>query len=216
MAALTQIIGSYSFPQVMLLGIVVFFLYLVYLKMTDDDYYSELQDLKSKYKARMWSYLSGELRIVESTSLGNVSEILNVKELDEDDELYKEYIMFSLVLERNLYSHVYESIKTAVRVNGFHDMNESELTVYIREKSLAILEDSRKNINDKSMYYPSLRGTDEKRFSVEQARTFFDKVVRKSVKLYQKEKEDIKELKKKYSLWAKINFIGAIINKFKK
>lgn len=216
MAILTQIIGSYTFPQVMLLGIVLFFLYIIYLKATDDDYYSELQELKSKYKARMWSYLSSELRVVESRSLANVAEILNISELEEDDDKYKEYIMFSLVLERNLYSHVYESIKTAIRINGFHEMDDADLSIYINEKAVSLLEDSRRHINDKTMYYPSLRGTDNQRFTVEQARAFFDKVVRKSIKLYRQEKEEIKKLKKKYSLWSKINFIGALINKFKK
>lgn len=217
MESLLTLLGSYTFAQVMFLLIVVFLLYLVYLKMTDDDYYSELQDIKTKYRARMWEFTSGELRIIEAHSLDNVEKLLGLKgSLDITSDKQKQFAMFSLVLERTLHHTIFEAIKTAIRVNGFHNMNPEELEQYIKDKADVLLRESRKSINGRIMYYPMLRGTEEKRFTVEQSEKFFGKIVKKSIKLYSQEQEEIKKLKKKYSLWTKINFIGALINKFKK
>lgn len=184
--------------------------------MTDDDYYSELQDIKTKYKARMWAYTSGELRIIEAHSLNQVEKILKLSEKKPDSDEYKQFVMFGLVLERTLHHTIFESIKTAIRLNGFHAMDAEELNTYTKDKADVLLRESRKALNGKVMYYPLLRGTEDERFKLEDAEKFYAKIVRKSIKLQKQEKAEIKKLKKKYSIWSKINFIGMLINKFSK
>lgn len=217
MQALITLLGSYTFIEVVFLLIIVFFLYIIYLKMTDDDYYSDVQALKDKYKARMWEYLSGELRIVEAVSLNKAEIIFGIEAgKPVSDDINKQFAMFSLVLERTLHHNIYESIKTAMRVNGFVHMDADELDVYVRDKADVLLRESRKGVNGRIMYFPKLRGTDEQRFTLDDSIKIYYKVVKKCIKLHKEEEKDLKSIKRKYSIWTKINFIGAIIGKIKK
>lgn len=217
MALLTQLMGAFTFPQVIILFLICFILYLTYLKITDEDYYTEINAIREKYKARMLAYLGITMRNIESRIMENVATLLNItSETTADDSSLKEYERFGLVVERNMYTHIYEVVKHAVSVNGFHDLPHDELKVYIEDRARSLLGESRKKIEEKMVHYPSLRGTAEERFGMSEATEFFSKVVHKSIKLNKDEKEEIKQLKKKYSLIAKINFVGAIINKLKK
>lgn len=212
-----NLLSTYSYVEVVFLLIIVFFLYLIYLKMTDDDYYSELQEIKSKYKARMWEYISGELRIVEAISLNKTEEILGIKEGEEiSEEVNRQFAMFGLVLERTVHHTIFESIKTAIRLNGFLDMSPEDLTAYVEDKAEVLLRESRKSINGKISYYPLLRGTDERRFTLAESQTIFMKIVKKCIKLHKDEQADFDKLKRQYSIWAKINIFAGIMNKLKR
>ena len=117
MSALLTLLGSYTFIEVILLLVIVFFLYLIYIKFTDDDYYSELQSIKEKYRARMWEYLSGELRIVEAMSLNKAEEIFGIKEGEiVPEEVNRQFAMYSLVLERTVHHTLFESAKSCLAV----------------------------------------------------------------------------------------------------
>lgn len=218
MTQLLTLISAYSFHEVIFFIIVLFLLYLIYLKVTDDDYYIEKQDIKTKYQARMWEYLSGEMRIVESQSLNKVQTMmgLNTPKREIDKDTQQQFAMYSLVLERTVHHTLFEAIKTAIRINGFVDMGPDELSIYIADKSNVILRESRKSINGKMMYYPLLIGTDEERFTEKDAITVYSKIVMKYKKLHEQEKQEFIKLKKKYSIWTKINLLGALITKIKK
>ena len=217
MGAIISVISSYTFSQVIFLMIVLFLLYIVYIKMTDDDYYTELHRIKKEHETRIWIYVSDELRVIEDQSLSRVRELLGINgSFDPSSDKEKEYAMFSLVLERSLYHTVFTSIKNAVKLNGFHELKDEQLDRYIADKSNVILRESRKSVSHKEMYFPTLRGTDEQRYSANDAEKFFKKVVDKAIYESNQEKLAIKKLKKKYSLWTKINFVGAILNKLKK
>ena len=217
MQTLITLISSYTFIEVILLLVIVFFLYMMYIKLTDDDYYSDVQDIKNKYRARMWEYLSGEMRIVEAMSLTRAEEIFGIKAGETvSDDVNKQFAMFSLVLERTVHHTIFESIKTAMRLNGFVDMDPEDLEVYVRNKAEVLLRESRKSINGKISYYPTLRGTDEQRFNIEDAKNIYHKIVRKYIKLHREEETDLKKLKLEYSIWTKINIVGAFINNIKK
>jgi len=214
---ITSLIGllhSYSYGEIVLLFIIIFGLYIIYLKITDGDYYSDVQDIKSKYKARMLEYISGKLRIIEAISLNKTEEILGIKEGEViSEEVNRQFTMFGLVLEITMHHIIFESIKTAIRVNGFLNMNDDDLNVYIQEKSEVLLRESRKSINSKISYYPLLRGTDEKRFTIINARTIFAQIVNQCIKLHKEEHADIDKLKRQYSIWAKFNIFAKITNK---
>ena len=216
MTLLAQLISSYTFIQVLAILIVIYIMYIIYLKLTDDDYYSDLQEIKSQHKARLWSYVSGELKIIESTALQNSAKILKLDDPETSPDHQRQYDMFGLIVERTLNSNLFEEIKTAVRINGFHDMKGDELNVYIEDKSAVLLSNSRSYINQRSNYYPLLRGTDDERFPPELATKFYGKIVRKAIKISNDQKEEVKKLKQKYSFWAKINFIGNLYKKLKK
>jgi hypothetical protein len=218
MGAIATLLQTYTFLQVIILLLVVFVLYIIYKKVIDDDYYSDLQDIKTKFQARMWEYVSGELRVIEATSLNKAEEILGMHTtvLAVETPEQMQFAMFSLVLERTLHHNIFESIKTAIRINGFHSMNPEELQIYITDKSDVLLRESRKSINARRMYYPKLSGTEEVRFSVSDSTKFYGKIVHKSIKLQAQEKAEIKKLKHKYSIIAKLNLIKIIMDKFSK
>ena len=217
MTAFITLLSSYTFAEVLFLLIIVFFLYIIYLKMTDDDYYADVQALKEKYRARMWEYLSGELRIIESISLSKVEGILEIKAGEPiPEDINRQLTMFGMVLERTLHHTLFESVKTAMRLNGFVDMEPDDLDVYVKDKANVLLRESRKSLKGKDIYYPKLRGTDDQRFTLDEAVQFYYKIVKKYIKLHKEEEKAKAEIKKKYSLWVKINFVGAIIRKLKK
>ncbi len=216
MALLTQLISSYTFMQVLAILIVIYIMYIIYIKLTDGDYYSDLHEIKSQHKARLWNYVSGELKIIESTTLHNTAKILKLDDPNASADSQRQFDMFGLIIERTLHTYLFEEIKTAVRINGFHDMKDDELDVYIADKSAVLLSNSRSYIHQRSHYYPLLRGTDEKRFPSDLANKFYGKIVRKAIKISNDQKDEIKKLKQKYSFWAKINFIGNLYKKLKK
>ncbi len=186
------------------------------MKLTNDDYYFDLQEIKTQHKARLWSYVSGEVTIIESICLQNTVDVLKLGQLDESEEAQRQFDMYGLILERSLHHNLFEDVKTAIRINGFHDMNEDELKNYITDKATVMLSDSRSYINLRSHYYPLLRGRDDDRFDSEFASKFYEKIVRKSIKVSNAQKEEIRKLKQKYSFWNKVNFVGALLRKRKK
>jgi len=90
------------------------------------------------------------------------------------------------------------------------------LDAYVHDKADVLLRESRKSLNGRVSYYPLLRGTDDQRFTLDDAYKVYYKIVKKCIKLHNEEKLAIKKLKRKYSLWAKINLLGIIIDKLKK
>jgi hypothetical protein len=215
--ALITLLSAFTYIELIFFLVIVFFLYIIYLKMTDDDYYSELQNIKTKYQARMWEYLSGELRIIEAMSLNRAETIFGIeigKEVPED--IGRQFAMYGLVLERSVHYILFESVKTAIRINGFVDMTPDDLESYVSDKAHALLRESRKSINAKVRFYPMLRGTDEHRFSLDDATKVYYKIVKKYIKLHGEEEKALRELKRQYSIWTKINIVGSIINKLKK
>ncbi len=211
------LIQSYDFEfyQVVILIILSFILYLIYKKIADNDYYDKLHDLKHKNQSNLWEFVADELSLIEAHSLKNVENILNTADAEACnncgvDTRESQYNMFSLILERVLYHDIYERIKTATKQNGYYSKTGEALDLYICTKAEILLAYSRKRINLRKQYFPLLEGTEDKRFNLDDAITFYRKVVNKSIVIKSNEKDEIKALKAKYSILSRINILSIV------
>lgn len=208
MGTVLTFLGSLAFKEILLLSVIWTILYLVVVKLTENDLCQDIQEIKETKKGELYQYIHGELSIIESQSLGVAREILK--------EYPQEYINFSLVLERSLYFDTMEKIKTTLKINGYHDKKGADLDEYIRDKALVLLSSSRKLLNDKIYLYPHLEGTDNRRFTSEDSAKFFEKIVKKSMELKIQQNLEIKKCKERYSIIYQLNIIKKIIDKFSK
>ncbi len=213
---LTALLGSYSFVQVIFLALIIFLLYIIYIKVTDDSYYNKLFNIAPKYKARIREYIIGQLRIVEAESLNNVEKLLEItSEEDVEDENLRQFAVFSLMNEKAIAHYGLEEIETAIEKNGFHSMSEAELGSYIEERGLSIWSCVQSKIHSQMHHYKSLRGTDAERYSSLEFISRYGKIVRKSIKLGKDEEQERVDLKKAYSIKSKLNIVEKFLKKKK-
>ncbi len=166
-----------------------------------EDLFAEINDIKDKHQARLWEYVHDILAEVEYKSYKSAEKILELANGTSCnincgvDPKAAQLTMFALVLEKTLYIDIFEKIKTAIRINGFHDMEEHELNYYIDEKATILLNYSRKKLDSKSSNFPLLKGTEEQRFTHEDTVAAITRIVKKSKEIKDEELAEIKKLR---------------------
>ena len=166
-----------------------------------EDLFSEINDIKNKHQARLWEYVYDILTEVEYKSYKVAEKILENSQGTVCnincgvDPKAAQLTMFASILEKTLYIDIFEKLKTAVRINGFHDMGEHELNDYIQEKAKILLNYSRKKLDSKSSNYPLLKGTEEQRFTAEDTVLALTRIIKKAIEIKDEEVEEIKKLR---------------------
>jgi len=219
-ASIVAWLTTLTFIEVMIVIVVCFIIYMVYKIMNKDDYCIKMNDIRSKHKGLLWGYISNELEIIEGISMSKAENIISRSTPPEHcgkdgyDPKIQQLTMFGFVLERVLHSTIFNEVKTAIRLNGFHDISIAEMNIYITDKAEFLLRKSRKLINERYYLYPLLRGTDDERFTLQDSEMFYRKIIEKAISVKNDETKDLLLLKKQYSVLEKINFIKRLYKKF--
>lgn len=161
-------------------------------------------DTHNKYNDELYTYIEGELEIVKNICINNVVN------LGIDDYELKSY-MLSLTCTLKI---VKDEIIKMIDINGFHDMNQVTLDKYISDKNDMILSISRLEIMKYNHLYPTLIGTDEKRFTKDNSLVFVKNIINKAITLHKQENIEIIELSNKNNILKHImNWIKSCIKK---
>lgn len=202
MGEVLTFLGTLEFTQIMVIIIVSFILSLIYRKVTEGEFYSDLQDIKDKKRSQLWTFIRNELHVIEAYSYNNTKKIIEcVDDVGDYGSHENMMVIYRMSLERALYQFTFEDIKTAMRENGFHDLDGAALDQYIRDKAESVLAVARKLILERC---PFIDGTDEERFSVEDGIKFYRKVVMRAIGNKKEQDAEIKELKMKFSIIEQI------------
>lgn len=215
MKYILEFLAALTFNQVLIVIGLCFLGYILYIKVTDNAYYSKLHDIKQKHQSLLWEYISETLSLVESNSLDKVETLMANLDAPDNDKEYQSD-MFALVLERVLYYDVFEKIKTAVRQNGFYTLTKLELNEYIDTKSNVILTYTRKRLRLRSSKFPLLKPSQDERFNYNHTRQFFVMIIDKAIDVKLDEDADLKSLKEEYSILNKLNIFKKLIKKINK
>ena len=219
MEAFIAFLGTLPFPQMIILLVTLFIGYSIFKRFNCEKLYSEIQDCKNTHQAQLWAYISDQLGIIEAHSMNKAQDIID-KSPDLECEVkcgvnpkMSQLNFFGLILERCLYHDVFEKLKTAIRINGFHEMTDKELEAYIEEKADTLLRSTRKKINQRIYFYPLLKNTDEQRFTLDEAVKFTGKIIRKAIAVKKDEVADVAKIREKYSITTKLKVWSKLLKK---
>jgi hypothetical protein len=115
---------------------------------------------------------------------------------------------FSVRLRETLLTGVVKNkLKLAYRQNGFLEMSKEDYRQYLVDKSHALLNETRSELNESNLFYPYLIGTDEKRFTQKDTFPFVEKIFDKARQLKEEKAKLEKEVYKKTSILFFLNKI---------
>jgi hypothetical protein len=123
--------------------------------------------------------------------------------------------LFSMTLSIVLNKNIFNAMRDAIYINGFHNLGSEELEEYLNNKSLDLLTIIRNNITFSYNKFPCLYGSEDERFSIDNAKLFLKEIVEYYIEIEQEEKKELEKLEKELLSDASMfySFKKAIINK---
>lgn len=191
-SVIKEMIVAWEFTSVVIFTILLFGLYMIWLKMNGSHHWEELYTIKSKYKKYLRNYIRDSLSYIHVTCMDNARH--HCKD-------HRQLATFELRLADILRGYLTDAVFVALFENGFEHLDEEDLIRYIDAKGSLLFSLVDEQLNKFGYQYELISNlNDDLIFTEEQGVQVYGDVVRKFLKLKKLEKKELLDIKQRYTV----------------